>query len=175
MGATTQPDGTLCGFLGCIDPQVGPVSGVVYYLSAPGELVAQAITGTLVSSEVVRAITYSLFLMGAATLFSVFWVVTSGMGAEDVAEQLTGMGLQIPGFRSDKKVMKVHFKRYIPYLAVLSGLLIGAIAAFADITGAVGGGTGILLLTMIVYGLYEQLKREPPEEIPPILRKFIGE
>jgi len=63
--------------------------------------------------------------------------------------------------------------RYIPSLAVLGGLLIGDLAAFADFTGAIGTGTGILLTVMIIYNYYEELSNQPLEEAHPWVRKVL--
>jgi len=177
-GATPQPEGVSCSFLGCFDERgivwVEGKSNIIYYLSSPRGILPDIIAGTITSRELLRAVTYTLFLTGVATIFSVFWVVTSGMSAEAVAEQLSSTGLQIPGFRADEKVMKSYLERYIPPLSVLSGLLIGLLAALADLTGAIGTGTGILLLVAIVHNFYEQLKAESLEEAHPLIRKLVG-
>jgi preprotein translocase subunit SecY len=48
------------------------------------------------------------------------------------------------------------------------------LAAFADFTGAIGTGTGILLTVTIIYSFYEQLKTENLEGAHPLIRKFLG-
>jgi preprotein translocase subunit SecY len=97
------------------------------------------------------------------------------MDSASVAEQIEDIGMQIPGYRSDKRTIEGVLNRYIPPLAVLGGLLIGVLAAFADFTGAIGTGTGILLTVSIVYQYYEQLSAERLEEAHPIVRKILGE
>ena len=97
------------------------------------------------------------------------------MGASTVAKQLDSAGMQIPGYRRDPKVMEAVLNRYIPHLAVLGGIAIGLLASFADLVGAIGTGTGILLTVMIVYNYYEQLQREKLDDAHPLLRKIIGE
>lgn len=186
VGGVTTASGT-CGFFGCYDTNGNPTSGVVYYLSAPGRGtqfglfgdIYSYLTGSLAyvqfSQELLRALTYLLFLTGASTLFAIFWVNTSGMDSGSVAEQIEGIGMHIPGYRSDKKSMEIVLNRYIPHLAVLGGFLIGIIAAFADFTGAIGTGTGILLTVMIIYNYYEELSNQPLEEAHPMVRKILGE
>jgi preprotein translocase subunit SecY len=71
--------------------------------------------------------------------------------------------------------MESVLRRYIPCLTVLGGLAVGLLAAFADFTGTLGTGTGILLTVMIVYGYYEQLRRERVEEMHPAVRRALGE
>ncbi len=181
VGATVTPDGLTCGLLGCFDQSGNAISGVPYYLSAPGggsyqnSLLQQTIFGSLMPTEVIRALAYTLFLAIGATIFSVFWVNTAGMGAKTVAAQLSSSGMQIPGYRRDPQVMEAVLNRYIPALAVLGGLAIGLLAAFADLVGAIGTGTGILLTVMIVYNYYEQLQHEKLDEAHPWIRKIIGE
>ncbi len=175
--AGLQPNelGLLCGALGCYNNQGNPVSGLVYYLSAPRNLLIDIITQNIVSSEILRAITYLILLASLATIFSVFWVKTAGMDAKSVAEQISSIGMQIPGYRRDPRIIEAVLNRYIPALAVLGGLSIGVLAAIADFTGAIGTGTGILLTVMIVYNYYEEISAQPKEEIHPFIRKFLGD
>jgi preprotein translocase subunit SecY len=179
--ATPQPGEILCGSIGCFD-QAGNIVwmegkfNLIYYLSSPRGIIADIISGNITSAELLRAVTYTLFLTVMATIFSVFWVITSGMNAEAVAKQLSSSGLQIPGFRADERVMKSYLERYIQPLSVLSGILIGLLAAVTDlIGGATGIGTGILLLVAIIQNIYEQLRRERLEEMHPLIRRFVGE
>jgi len=165
-----------CGFMGCIETtQNGdqPVSGLVYYLSAPRNLLMDAITGIFTSKDLVRALTYLTFMVTVCVVFSVFWISTSGMDAESIANQLIDSGMQIPGYRRDPKIIKGVLNRYIPPLAVLGGASIGLLASFADFTGALGTGTGILLTVTIIYQFYEQLKNERTDEAHPIVRKIL--
>lgn len=185
VGAVPNPNGT-CGFFGCYDTNGNPISGVVYYLSSPGRQqfglfgdIYAYFKGTMIytqlASELLRALTYLTFLTVASTIFAIFWVSTSGMDSGSVAEQIEGIGMHIPGYRSDKKSMEQVLNRYIPHLAVLGGFLIGIIASFADFTGALGTGTGILLSVMIIYNYYEELSNQPLEEAHPIVKKILGE
>ena len=130
-------------------------NSIVFFISPPRPLLEQILTGTLIPIEVLRAFTYTIFLMVFATIFSYFWMQTSGMDPRSVAEQIESFGLQIPGFRKSAKIIESVLNRYIPSLAILSGILIGLLAALADLTGAIGSGTGILLAAMIVYNYYE--------------------
>lgn len=176
MAATPNEVGLNCGMLGCFDPQTRqPVSGIIYYITAPKNLVADIIQFNITSSILLRAVTYTLFLCLFAMIFSIFWVSTSGMDAASVAEQLEGIGLQIPGYRRDRRIMESVLNKYIPALAVLGGLTVGLLAAFADFTGALGTGTGMLLTVMIVYNYYEELRSQRLDEAHPLVRKVFGE
>jgi len=164
-----------CGWLACYDKQNQIVGGIAYYLTSPKDILTNVVQGTLTSTQVIRALTYLLFFSLMAMIFSIFWVSTSGMDAASVAEQLESIGMQIPGYRSDKKSMEAVLSKYIPYLAVLGGLAIGAFAAMADFIGVIGSGTGMLLTVMILYGLYEQLSAENLEGAHPLIKKILGE
>ena len=110
-----------------------------------------------------------------AILFSKLWVNVSNMTASDLSEKLLKSGMQIPGFRSDKRVIEKVLQRYVPYLTVLGGAFVGLLAAGAEMTGALGGGTGILLTVGIIYKLYEQIASEQLAEMHPAIRGFIGD
>ncbi|MDI6826410.1 MAG: preprotein translocase subunit SecY [Candidatus Aenigmarchaeota archaeon] len=180
MMAKPLPDdpNTRCSLLGCIFQRPGggsePISGVIYYLSAPTGFIMELFSG--VSSKLIlRALIYMTFMISCCTIFSVFWVNTSGMDAESVADQISSIGMQIPGYRSNPRIIKDVLNRYIPVLTVLGGAAIGFLATFADFTDALGTGTGILLLVTIIYSFYEQLKTERMEGAHPIVRKIMGE
>ena len=123
---------------------------------------------------IARAFTYAIFLIIASIVFSIFWVSTAGMDAKTVAEQFQSSFIQIPGFRRDPRIVESVLERYIPSLTVLGGAFIGALASFADLTSALGTGTGILLTVMIVYQMYEQLLSQHYDELPEFVKKIIG-
>jgi preprotein translocase subunit SecY len=55
----------------------------------------------------------------------------------------------------------------------MGGLTIGLVAGFADLTGAIGSGTGLLLSVMIIYKLYEDIAKQHLYEMNPMMRKFM--
>ena len=165
----------MCGPLGCFDQRGTPISGFAYYVSAPYTLIEDAISGSLTMSEVLRAIVYFVIMSLGAVLFSVFWVNTSGMDPKSVAEQISAIGMQIPGYRRDPRIIEKVLAKYINPLAVMGGFAVGALAAIADFTHCVVSGTGILLTVMIIYNYYQLLRQENLEEAPRWLRKILGE
>ena len=179
IGAVAMTEGPvaggMCGMIGCFDAQGNAVSGIIYYLTAPKNLVINLLTATVSIAEIARALTYTAVMAVLAMVFSMFWVSTSGMDAASVAEQIDSIGMQIPGYRKDKRIMESVLNRYIPALAVVGGLCIGLLAAFADFTGAIGTGTGMLLTVMIVYNYYEELRGQKMEEAHPLIRRVFGE
>ena len=123
---------------------------------------------------ILHLITYTLAFLAMCILFGKFWVETTGLGAEKVAEQIQKGGMQIPGFRRDKRVVERVLNRYIPHITILSSVSIGLLAVGADLLGAIGSGTGILLTVGILYRLYEELEREQMADMHPAFRRLMG-
>ncbi|MBN2102074.1 MAG: preprotein translocase subunit SecY [Candidatus Aenigmarchaeota archaeon] len=124
--------------------------------------------------DIARIFTYSIIMIAGAMIFSIFWVQTSGMDSASVAKQIQSTGLQIPGYRRDIRVIERVLDKYIPPLAVIGGAAVGFVAAYADFTMAIGTGTGLLLATMIIYQLYEQIATQHMEDMNPALRRFMS-
>ncbi|MFA5106145.1 MAG: preprotein translocase subunit SecY [Candidatus Micrarchaeia archaeon] len=122
----------------------------------------------------VHVITYMVFLMVICVVFGWFWVETTGMGPHEVAEQLQSSGLQIPGFRRDPRVVEKVLEKYIPAIVVLGSAFVGILSGVADMTGALGTGTGILLTVGILYKLYEELEARRTFDLYPQLAGMLG-
>ena len=129
---------------------------------------------SIIAPVFVNSIIYVLLMIGGAVLFSIFWVQTSNMDARSLANQMLSSGLQIPGFRKDRRILERLLNRYIMPLTVMGAITVGFLAAIADLMGALSRGTGILLTVMIVYKLYEDIAREHMYDMNPMLRKFMG-
>ena len=151
----------------------GWLNAIVPYLSNT-QLLQNVVRGSVTGAIILRSFTYIIFYMAFAALFSWFWMQTSRMDPRSVAEQMVQSGLQIPGFRPDVRVLEKLLKRYIYPLTIMGGLFIGFLAAFADLTGALGTGTGLLLTVMIIYKLYEDIAKHHMEDMNPALRKMMG-
>ncbi|MFH1591533.1 MAG: preprotein translocase subunit SecY [archaeon] len=149
-----------------------PDTGLVTFLSPPN-LVKSIITSSLTTDVLIRGLGYLVIMVIGAVVFSWFWMQTAGMDAKSQAKQIMSSGLQIPGFRKDQRVLERLLDRYIKPLTVLGGIAIGILAAIADLSGALGNGTGILLTVMIVYKLYEEIARDHMMDMHPALRKMM--
>ncbi|MBX8633425.1 MAG: preprotein translocase subunit SecY [Thermoplasmata archaeon] len=119
---------------------------------------------------------FTLVYVLGSILFAKFWIETTNMGPQAVAEQIESSGMQIPGFRRDPRVMKRVLERYIPTVTVLSGALVGFLAVGADLIGTVGNATGVglLLTTGILIQFYDAIGQEQMMEMHPVLRQFFG-
>jgi len=129
---------------------------------------------SIIAPVLLNSIIYVLLMIGGSVLFSIFWVQTSNMDARSLANQMLSSGLQIPGFRKDRRILERLLNRYIMPLTVMGAITVGFLAAIADLMGALSRGTGILLTVMIVYKLYEDIAREHMYDMNPMLRKFMG-
>ncbi|MBN2111514.1 preprotein translocase subunit SecY [Candidatus Woesearchaeota archaeon] len=149
-----------------------PATGLVAWLHSPN-IVEKVITGSLRFVDVSHAMVYMMFMIVGAVIFSWFWVQTSGMDAKSQAKQIMASGLQIPGFRKDQRVLERILQRYIGPLTVMGAIAVGFLASFADLTGALSRGTGILLAVMIIYRLYEEVAKQHMMDMNPMMRKFM--
>ena len=162
-----------CSILGCFSGGQA-TSGLVSWLQAPTEAVTSFLsTGVIAPTDIIHILFYISVYAFGSVLFSIFWMRTSGQDPDSVAEQIQQTGMKVPGFRKDKRVIKKVLNRYIPSLTILSGFLVGLLAALANMTSAAGGGTGILLTVMILYKLYEELAQKHMEELHPAMKDFI--
>lgn len=121
-----------------------------------------------------QAIGYALFLMIFCAGFARLWIDVSGISPRDVSRQLIGAGMQVPGFRRSPAVIEKILNRYIPVVAILGGLLIGALAAGADLMGTLSSGIGILLAVGIMRQYFEILAKEQLGEMHPMMRGILG-
>jgi len=125
--------------------------GLAYYLTPPDGFGAILV-------EPLHFGLYVLFVLGTCAGFSVLWLEISNQSSTHVAKQLEAQGLVISGFRS-QGVVKV-LDRYIPIAAAFGGICIGTLSIFADLMGAIGSGTGILLAVSIIFNYWETYSRE---------------
>ncbi len=155
-----------------------PVDGFAYYVNAlPSPILLggyeQYLQIVTQPNEIIHIFVYGLVLILLCVVFGWFWIESTGMGPKDVSKQLERSGLQIPGFRQDPRITEGILERYIPIITILGSIFVGLLAWFADITGALGTGTGILLTVGIVYRLYEELAQQQLFEMYPMLKSVV--
>jgi preprotein translocase subunit SecY len=136
-------------------------------------IIRALITGSVTYTMAWQSAAYVLIMMGGALLFGFFWVQSSGLDPASQAENIMSSGLHMPGFRRDKRVLERLLARYIWPLTIMGSLAVGFLAAFADLTGSLSRGTGILLTVMIIYRLYEEVAKEHMMDMNPMMRKFM--
>ncbi len=150
------------------------VGGLAFWLS-PINLLDAAITRSLdIPTHLLKGITHILFYMVFATIFSIFWVKTSGMDAQSQANNILSRGLQISGFRKDRRILESVLSRYILPLTVMGGAAVGLLAAAANLLGALISGTALLLGIMIMFQFYQNIAQQHAMDMHPALKKFMG-
>jgi protein transport protein SEC61 subunit alpha len=104
-------------------------------------------------------------MLGSCAFLSTIWIQVSGTSPSDVAKQLADQNMTMQGHRNDKKNQSITkvLKKYIPTAAAFGGLCIGLLSIVADMLGAIGSGTGILLAVTIIYQYYEIIAKEQQE------------
>lgn len=143
--------------------------GELYQILSPENLHMLADSNVLVHLAI-----YVTFFCGLCVLFGQFWVQTTGLDSESMAKQINEGGMHRPGFRPDKRIIKRMLDKYIPQLTIISSVAVGLLAAGADLMGALGSGTGILLTVGIIYKFYEDIKKEQMADMSPMFRRFMG-
>ena len=164
--------------LGEFDAQNSPMpGGIAYYTKAPyGAFATTSRAAISIGSfdTMLNILVYAGIMLTLCIVFGKFWVEMSNMDSKSVAKQLQKIGLYVPGFRRDPRVIQKVLDRYIPVITILGSIAVGTLAVFADLTGALGTGTGILLTVGILYKMYEELASEQMFEMMPALRGFMG-
>jgi len=136
--------------------QTYPTGGLCYYLQPPVSL-EHAI------NDPIQTLAYIAFMLGSCAFFSRMWISVSGSSSKDMVQQLTDQKMVFVGVRPDQQHMKEVLDRYIPTAAAFGGLCIGALSVLADLLGAIGSGTGILLAVTIIYQYFEIFQKEQNE------------
>ncbi|WWC69768.1 protein transporter SEC61 subunit alpha [Kwoniella pini CBS 10737] len=152
MLSSRFPNNFLVRLLGVWEPmeevpsQLSAVSGIAYYMSAPHSL-------TKAIQDPFHTVVYIAFIVTACAIFSKTWIEVSGSGPRDVAKQLKDQNMTLAGHR-EASIYK-ELKRVIPTAAAFGGATLGLLSVLADMMGALGSGTGILMATTIIYGYFE--------------------
>jgi protein transport protein SEC61 subunit alpha len=129
-----------------------PIGGLAYYISPPRDFVH-------IQRDPVHFLFYSLFVMGSCAILSRIWIDISGQSPKDVSRQLQENDMTIQGMERGDALIK-HLSKNIVTAAAFGGICIGALCIFADVLGAIGSGTGIMLAVTIIYSYFEQITKE---------------
>ncbi len=133
-------------------------------------LIVQGINSITIIA-IAQAIVFLILLIIACIVFGWFWVQMSNQSTQSVAAQLERSGMQIPGFRRDKRVIEKVLERYIPPITILGSIFVALLSGVGDfVLAGVTSGTGILLTVGIVYRFYEEIAKTQQE----LLAKIVG-
>lgn len=162
-------------FNGIIQNIAGPESTIaryyeqlVYYVTPPRGIIPAL-------SDPMRTLTFTISWTIMSVAFGYMWVELAGLNPTDQAEKLVKSGMEVPGMRRNPRILEGILAKYIYPLTLLSSLIVAAIAIVADIFGAYGTGTGILLAVGIINQYYMMISYERALETYPLLRKILGE
>ncbi|KAF7301963.1 Protein transport protein Sec61 alpha [Mycena indigotica] len=121
-------------------------SGIAYYMSPPHTMKEALV-------DPIHTVIYIAFMLSACALFSKTWIEVSGSGPRDIAKQLKDQQMVMAGHREGS--MYKELKRVIPTAAALGGAILGLLSVVADLMGAIGSGTGILMAVTTIYSYWE--------------------
>ncbi len=132
------------------DPyRVVPKSGLVYYIFHRNNIM----------EDPLQFVIYVLFVLGSCAWFSRFWIELSGQSVASMTKQLTDANMVIVKRNRQSSISK-ELEKYIPIAATFGGVCIGLLSVLADVMGAIGSGTGILLAVTTIYQYYEIIQKQ---------------
>jgi preprotein translocase subunit SecY len=136
-------------------------------------LIYQGGLNSITLPAIFQAFVFIILLIIACVVFGIFWVEMGNQSTSAVAAQLQRSGMQIPGFRKDKRVIEKVLKRYIPPITILGSIFVALLAGGGDlILSGISSGTGILLTVGIVYRFYEEIAKSQADLLAPLLGKL---
>jgi protein transport protein SEC61 subunit alpha len=141
-----------------------PTWGLSFLLSPPQSLLE-------VLAEPFHAVFYISFMLVMCALFAKAWIEISGSGPRAVEKQLRAQNLDTYPVRGAKGFAALGEK--ISTAAALGGMCVAALTISADLLGAIGSGTGILMAVTIIYDMYEKLEKEGG--LQPLFDKYFAE
>lgn len=134
-------------------------------------LIIQGFTALTINALIQGLVFLSLLII-FCVIFGWFWVEMGNQSTTSVAEQLEKSGMQIPGFRKDRRVIEKVLSRYIPPITILGSIFVALLAGLGDfVLSGIASGTGILLTVGIVYRLYEEIAKSQSDLLTNILGK----
>nr|QSE03637.1 protein transporter SEC61 subunit alpha [Metchnikovella dogieli] len=152
------PENMFVRLLGVWEPRKGggmyAERGFAHYMMAPESL------RDLFFSPL-KTLAYLCFFLGLSFFLSRMWIEVSGTAPKDVARRLKAQGMTLRGHRDGS--LQKELERIIPIAAGLGGVVIAFVCVCADLLGAVGSGTGILMTVTIIYQYFEIFAKELAE------------
>ncbi len=123
----------------------------------------------------IGAVEYALVFLVLGIMFGLVWVEVAGLDPATQARSLVEAGIEIPGMRSNPRVIEGILARYIYPLAFFSSVIVSLIAVVATFLGVYGTGVGLILAVSIAMQYYSLLAYERSIEMYPLLKRIIGE
>jgi preprotein translocase subunit SecY len=134
-------------------------------------LLIQGIT-PLTTNALIQGLVFLFLLIIFCVIFGWFWVQMGNQSTSAVAGQLERSGMQIPGFRKDRRVIEKVLNRYIPPITIIGSIFVALLAGLGDfVLSGIASGTGILLTVGIIYRLYEEIAKSQADLLTSLLGK----
>ena len=143
----------LLGTWGHINGEEVATGGVAYFFTPPQNLSDLII-------HPLKSFVYIFFILYISGLFTQTVVALMGKGASDLARGLKHEGFFLEGMKENEESIYQRLNKIIPTVSFLSGMLIAALQILADLIGAIGSGTGILLLVSTILEVQENNDEE---------------
>ncbi len=160
--------GILRDFLGPTHTFYQYYSSFLHYVTPPRGIVEASL-------DPVKTTTFAISWTIMSIAFGLIWVEIAGLNPREQARKLVEGGLEIPGVRRNPKAVEEMLSQYVYPLTILSSILVAAIVIVADVFGAYGTGTGLLLAVGIINQYYVMIARERALEAYPLLKRILGE
>ncbi len=124
-----------------------PVWGLSYLLSPPKSIAA-------VLTEPFHSVFYIVFMLVTCALFALAWVEISGQGPPAVKKMLEKRGAKVHGVKKGDLANKIRTA------AALGGMAVATLFIAADLLGAIGSGTGVLMAVTIIFDMWEKAVKD---------------
>jgi len=128
-----------------------PVWGLSYLLSPPRSIAA-------VLAEPFHSVFYIVFMLVTCALFAHAWVEMTGSGPNAIKAMLKKNGLK--PFAVSKRGAWADLQTKIRTAAALGGMAVATLFIAADLLGAIGSGTGVLMAVTIIYDMWEKAAKD---------------
>jgi protein transport protein SEC61 subunit alpha len=99
-------------------------------------------------------------MIASCAMFSYLWIEVSGQTPRDVYNQMRVRNTRLYRVRDDAAAQIKALSRPIVTAAQLGGCAVALLTISADLLGAVGSGTGILLAVNIIHDVFDKYDQE---------------
>ena len=154
----------LLGTWATINGEQVATGGIAYFVTPPKNFY-DFVTHPL------KSFVYVFLILYVSGLFTETMVNITGKGASDMARGLKHEGFFIEGIKENEESIYKKLNKIIPTVSFLSGMLIAALQILADLIGAIGSGTGILLLVSTILEVHENNEGKNKKGIVNILKE----
>jgi protein transport protein SEC61 subunit alpha len=137
-----------------------PISGLAYFISPPRNIIEFL-------RDPVRSLFYTCFVLVVCASLSRLYIMITGENGTKLFRHFKAGNLRVMNKDRDEEAIKM-LNKYTSSSSILGGLCVGMLTILAELLGALGGGTGLLLcasiLTKFVENFFTENKRKAEME-----------